>query len=132
MTTPEDVDWFRAIHAARMQELRSWPKVAALLWAAELSGDWWSPQYDNRTDALAQPEIQLQPSTAKQYIDCWEVFRHQPIEELERARPRLLNQAVPKLMKNPERAAEAVSDAQTLSWSSFRAKWNPIKEPPPK
>lgn len=130
-------DWFASIAHARSIELRGWTRCAALLWAAQLKGNWWAPQYENETEALSQPEIQLSPSTADQYARVWSVFREQPIEELERVRPRLLFQACEVLEalkpeEVPEKAAEALSDALVLSFSSYVAKWRPRKTPPRK
>lgn len=122
-------DWFASIAHARHLELKGWVRVSALLWAAEMSGEWWAPQYESETEALAQPEIQLSPTTAAQYVAVYAAFKEQPVEELEKARPRLLYQAVKKVGNDPEKAAQALSDALVLSFSSYVAKWKPRKTP---
>ena len=122
--------WFEQLSAARRLELHGWVRVAAILWTMDRYGDWWTKTgYESKTDALAQPEIQLSPSTAQQYIDVYNAFRSVPAATLEASRPRLLHQAVKKVI-DPEtnepdagKAIEAAIDAQSLSWSAFREKW---------
>ena len=121
--------WFQQLATAREVELRGWVKTSAILWTLEeytrRSGiNWWeSMRYESKTEALAQPEIQLNPSTASQYIAVYECFRDVPIETLERSRPRFLYQACKKVGNDPEKAVQAATDALSLSWSAFLQEW---------
>ena len=109
---------------ARQAELRGWVRVAAILWTMERHGEWWKTMgFDTKKDALAQPEFQLMPSTAAQYITVYDHFRHVPTGTLERSRPRYLYQACAKVGHDPAKALEAAIDAHSLSWSSFLEKW---------
>lgn len=114
---------------ARHQELHGWTKVAAILWTMEKHGEWWKTMgFETKTEALAQPEFQLNPSTAAQYVAVYECFRFVPSELLEKSRPRFLYQACKKVGNDPEKAVQAATDAQSLSWSSFLEEWKSTPE----
>lgn len=122
--------WFEQLAAARHEELKGWVRVAAILWTMDRHGDYWTKMgYESKADALAQPEIQLSPTTAQQYIAVYNAFRNVPAATLEASRPRLLHQAVKKIVdpktNEPDsgKAMEAAIDAQAFSWSAFREKW---------
>lgn len=117
-------DWFQNLAHARQEELAGWLRTAAILWTMERYGEWWKTMgYESRTEALAQPEIQLMPSTAAQYVAVFDTFRHVPQEILERSRPRFLYQAVAKVGADKELAERAAIDAHSLSWSAFLKEW---------
>jgi hypothetical protein len=112
---------------ARAEELKPWVKVAAVLWTMELYGEWWKTMgFDSKADALAQPEFQLSPSTAAQYVACYEIFRDVDKELLQRSRPRLLFSALERdkggawFIRSGATPEKAAQDATALSWSAYQ------------
>lgn len=119
------VDGYEILLAARRRELESWPLVAAILYELhEKKVKWWHGKAENERDALEGPELQMPHTTAHQYRVLWQYFGEFGPERLSKVRPRLLYQTIKDVREGTVTAAEALSDAEVLSWGQMRTKYD--------